>query len=381
MVICYYSDYQKIKKWNDKMDIDSMIPKLIRAGFEDDKRAFEVISISIANRIKKKNPKIAEEINNIICYKDLGTSTYRSIGMNDLPTTKKNSENLVTIEEVDEIEMPILDKQIYNEYTRFILEQDKKNELMNHGVKASNTILLYGEPGVGKTYSAKWLAYKLNKPLINLNLATVISSLLGETGNNIKSVLDYAKTTEGVLFLDEFDSIAKKRDDDRDVGELKRIVNVLLKELEQWPTNGIVIAATNHPNLLDKAIWRRFDLKINLPMPNQEIRELIIKRELGDSDYINDEFIKLMSLLTEDVNSAEIVRYCTNIKKSYILYGTIVDFSSLKELIDKFYSNKKIDKSSMCKMIKTAIPKIRVEDISELTDIPKSSIYRYLKNN
>lgn len=363
------------------MDIDSMIPKLIRAGFEDDKRAFEVISISIANRIKKKNPKIAEEINNIICYKDLGTSTYRSIGMNDLPTTKKNSENLVTIEEVDEIEMPILDKQIYNEYTRFILEQDKKNELMNHGVKASNTILLYGEPGVGKTYSAKWLAYKLNKPLINLNLATVISSLLGETGNNIKSVLDYAKTTEGVLFLDEFDSIAKKRDDDRDVGELKRIVNVLLKELEQWPTNGIVIAATNHPNLLDKAIWRRFDLKINLPMPNQEIRELIIKRELGDSDYINDEFIKLMSLLTEDVNSAEIVRYCTNIKKSYILYGTIVDFSSLKELIDKFYSNKKIDKSSMCKMIKTAIPKIRVEDISELTDIPKSSIYRYLKNN
>ena len=71
------------------MDIDSMIPKLIRAGFEDDKRAFEVISISIANRIKKKNPKIAEEINNIICYKDLGTSTYRSIGMNDLPTTKK----------------------------------------------------------------------------------------------------------------------------------------------------------------------------------------------------------------------------------------------------------------------------------------------------
>ena len=298
------------------MDIDSMIPKLIRAGFEDDKRAFEVISISIANRIKKKNPKIAEEINNIICYKDLGTSTYRSIGMNDLPTTKKNSENLVTIEEVDEIEMPILDKQIYNEYTRFILEQDKKNELMNHGVKASNTILLYGEPGVGKTYSAKWLAYKLNKPLINLNLATVISSLLGETGNNIKSVLDYAKTTEGVLFLDEFDSIAKKRDDDRDVGELKRIVNVLLKELEQWPTNGIVIAATNHPNLLDKAIWRRFDLKINLPMPNQEIRELIIKRELGDSDYINDEFIKLMSLLTEDVNSAEIVRYCTNIKKA-----------------------------------------------------------------
>lgn len=363
------------------MDIDSMIPKLIRAGFEDDKRAFEVISISIANRIKKKNPQIAEEINNIICYKDLGTSAYRSIGMNDLPTAKKNNENLVTIEELDEIDVPILDNKVYSEYTRFLLEQEKKEKLMNYGIKASNTILLYGEPGVGKTYSAKWLAYKLNKPLINLNLATVISSLLGETGNNIKSVLDYAKMSNGVLFLDEFDSIAKKRDDDRDVGELKRIVNVLLKELEQWPINGIVIAATNHPELLDKAIWRRFDLKINLPMPSQEIRYLIIQRELDGIEHVNSEFIKLMSYLTEDINAAEIVRYCTNIKKSYVLYDNIIDSNSLKPLIENLYENKKIDKCNLCKLIKSAVPQIKVENISELTNIPTSSVYRYLKNN
>ncbi|EHK2354967.1 ATP-binding protein [Clostridium perfringens] len=363
------------------MDIDSMVPKLIRAGFEDDKRAFEVISISIANRMKRKNPKIAEEINNIICYKDLGTSAYRSIGMNDLPTTKKDNENLVTIDEVDELNEPILDERIKSEYSRFLLEQEKKEELMKYGIKASNTILLYGEPGVGKTYSAKWLAYKLNKPLINLNLATVVSSLLGETGSNIKSVLDYAKRNNGVLFLDEFDSIAKKRDDDRDVGELKRIVNVLLKELEQWPINGIVIAATNHPELLDKAIWRRFDLKINLPMPNQEIRYLIIKRELAEIEYIDNSFIELMSYLTKDINAAEIVRYCTNIKKNYILYGNIIDVNSLKPLIENIYNDKKIDKCNLCKMIKSSLPRIKVDDISELTGVPTSSIYRYLKNN
>lgn len=363
------------------MDIESMMPKLIRAGFEDDKRAFEVISISIANRMKKKNPKIAEEINNIICYKDLGTSSYRSIGMSDLPTTKKNNENLVTIEEVDEVDEPILDEEIHNEYSRFLLEQDKKEALMEYGVKPSNTILLYGEPGVGKTYSAKWLAYKLNKPLINLNLATVVSSLLGETGSNIKSVLDYAKRNNGVLFLDEFDSIAKKRDDDRDVGELKRIVNVLLKELEQWPLNGIVIAATNHPELLDKAIWRRFDLKLNLPMPSREIRYLIIKRELAAIESINNTFIELMAFLTVDINAAEIVRYCTNIKKNYVLYGNAIEVNSLKPLIENIYKDKKIDKNNLCKMMKLSFPQIKVEEISELTDIPASSIYRYLKNN
>lgn len=361
------------------MNVEGMIPKLIRAGFENDKRAFEVISIAIANRLKKQNPKVAEEINSIICYKDLGTSAYRSIGMSDLPTTRKNNENLVDIEEIDDIKEPILNEEIRAEYARLLLEQEKKDELMRFGVKAANTILLYGEPGVGKTHSAKWLAYKMNKPLINLNLATVVSSLLGETGSNIKSVLDYAKLNNGILFLDEFDSIAKKRDDDRDVGELKRIVNVLLKELEQWPVNGIVIAATNHPELLDKAIWRRFDLKINLPMPNKEIRSLLIHRELSDIKYINNTFMDLLADLTEDINAAEIVRYCTNIKKDYVLYGSYSSTEAIKKLIRNISSKKSIDKGNLCKMIKESLPNIKVDEIADLTEIPASSIYRYLR--
>ncbi len=361
----------------DKMNLETMIPKLIRAGIENDKRAFEVISIAIAKKIKKTNPKIAEEINNIMCYKDLGTSAYRSIGLEDIPKTKKNNQNLVTIEEVDEISEPILENIIKEQYDKFLLEQENKEKLMNFGVKASNTILLYGEPGVGKTYSAKWLAYKLKKPLINLNLATVVSSLLGETGSNIKSVLDYAKTVNGVLFLDEFDAIAKKRDDDKDIGELKRIVNVLLKELEQWPVNGIVIAATNHPELLDKAIWRRFDLKLNIPLPNQIIRYSIIDRELKELSFIKNEIKMIMSYLMDNVNAAEIVRYCTNIKKDYILYD---EFDITKE-IKKILNNKvggKIDRKKLCVDIHTVFPKMTASKISELTDIPKSSVYRYI---
>lgn len=357
------------------MKIEQMIPKLIRAGFEDDKRAFEVISSSIASRLKKTNPKISEEINNIICYKGLGTSSYRAIGMNDIPKTKKTNYDLVTIEEPDEIEEPILDESIKIQYERFILEQENKEKLMNFQVKASNTIILYGEPGVGKTYSAKWLSYKLNKPLLNLNLATVVSSLLGETGSNIKSVLDYAKTTECILFLDEFDSIAKKRDDDKDIGELKRIVNVLLKELEQWPINGIVIAATNHPNMLDKAIWRRFDLKIEIPLPEKNIRYEIIKREFKNVDFINKYIISLLSELTDNMNSAEIVRLCSNIKKNYILYNQELNVKNILSLINK----DKIENKKLCKLLKELFPQIKANEISKLTGIPASSIYRYIK--
>ena len=120
-------------------------------------------------------------------------------------------------------------------------------------------------------------------------------------------------------------------------------------------------------------------MKINLPMPSQEIRYLIIKRELLGVEYINNTFIELMSYLTEDVNAAEIVRYCTNIKKNYVLYGNIIESNLLKPLIENIYKDKRIDKCRLCRMIKESLPEMKVDDISELTGIPSSSIYRYLK--
>lgn len=358
------------------MDVYKMIPKLIRAGVENDKRAFEIISLTIGKKMKKMNPEISDEINRILCYKDLGTSSYRSIGVADIPVAKNKNGNLVQIDEVGELEEPILPINIVNDIEKFILEQNCKEDLLKFGVKPANSILLSGEPGVGKTYTAKWISQMLNKPLITLNLATVVSSLLGETGNNIKSVIDYAKQNNGILFLDEFDAIAKRRDDERELGELKRIVNVLLKELEEWPMNSIVIAATNHPELLDKAIWRRFDYKIEIPIPDYLHREAIIQRELGNIEFVDCSQIKLLSYLTQGINAAEIVRLCSNIKKDYILFGKKIDKAFLYKIIEK---NNNFDKVEICKFLKNAIPNLRVEDIAELTNIPTSSIYRYLK--
>ena len=125
------------------------------------------------------------------------------------------------------------------------------------------------------------MAKELGIPLVVLDLATSISSYLGKTGANLRRSLDYARSTPCLLLLDEFDSIAKRRDDASDVGELKRIVNVLLKELEEWPLHSVLVAATNHPEMLDPAIQRRFDVVAQLQLPGKSERLAILGISLG----------------------------------------------------------------------------------------------------
>ena len=121
----------------------------------------------------------------------------------------------------------------------------------------------------------------LNMPLVTLDLASAISSYLGRSGQNIKSLFEFTKSQNVILFLDEIDAIAKKRDDASDLGELKRLVNVLLKELEDCPVTCVIIGATNHPELLDRAIWSIFDREINVSMPALDQRKELLLRGLG----------------------------------------------------------------------------------------------------
>lgn len=360
------------------MKVIEVIPQLIRASLEKDQNSVEVISLTISNMIRNKHPQISEEIDKVLFDKNLGSSAYRSIGLSDIPTDKKNNQNLIDIKEVNEIDRPILSQENTDILEKFIKEQSKKLDLMKLGLKPTNSILFFGEPGVGKTYSAMWLSSQLKKPLVVLDLATVMSSYLGETGNNIKKVLDYAKDNDCILFLDEFDAIAKTRTDDRELGEIKRIVNVLLKELEEWPIGSIIIAATNHEELLDKAIWRRFDLKVHLDLPNHEARMIIIKREFEKiNQNIDYEIFDLLAEALKDENGAEIVRVCTEIKREHVLGGQPI----AKVLVEKCckYINK-WDKQSKVELIKKMNASgLTVKEINELTQISISTVYRYLE--
>lgn len=361
----------------DKMNVVEVIPQLIRASMEKDESSVEVISLTIANMIRNKYSKIAEEIDKILFDKNVGNNAYRSIGLSDIPTDKKNNENLINIKEATKIPMPILSSENEEKLRKFLKEQEKKLELIKIGLKPANSILLFGEPGVGKTYSATWLASILKKPLVVLDLATIMSSYLGETGTNIKKVLDYAKQNDCVLFLDEFDAIAKTRTDSRELGEMKRIVNVLLKELEEWPIGSIVVAATNHDELLDKAIWRRFDLKIHLDLPDKEARKNIIIREFKELNNINVNIIDLLVMVLEGENGAEIVRVCTEIKRDYVIYDEPIDILLIKRCNKSILKLDKKMKLGIVKELRNQ--KYNTNEIESFTRIPKSTLYKYYK--
>lgn len=179
---------------------------------------------------------------------------------------------------------PILHEHTAQVVDSLLEERRSESALAAEGIVPSRSVLLVGPPGVGKTLTARWLASQLQLPLMTLDLAAVMSSYLGKTGNNLRAVLDYAKEVECILLLDEFDAVAKRRDDAAEIGELKRLVTVLLQEVDLWPPTGLLIAATNHPELLDPAIWRRFDVVAKLALPDVDQISDFLHAKMRDSD-------------------------------------------------------------------------------------------------
>lgn len=361
------------------MMIEEMIPKLIRAGFENDMKTFESVALTITRKLKKEYPELSKEIANSIAYKNIGSSALRAIGVQPTPVDKETRYSLARTEEPDEVLEPVLDEVTMQHLMRFIKERHMSDKLIAEGVNPPTSLLFYGPPGVGKTYIAKWLSYKLNMTLITLDLASSISSYLGRTGQNVKSLLDYARSFDSILFLDEFDAIAKRRDDQSDLGELKRIVNVLLKELETWPANCIVIAATNHPELLDKAIWRRFDRVMEIKVPDLTERKLLLERHLSNFNTDLDILIEELAQYMENISPADICKYCEHVKRRYIIDKEEPKFIMVSELskIRSIVTSK--EKSKLCMLLKKCMPNIPVREISNITGFPPTTVQRYLK--
>ncbi len=158
-----------------------------------------------------------------------------------------------------------------------VREWSKVDELKMHNLEPANKIVLYGPPGTGKTMLAHAIAEQLRLPLVLVRLDELVSSLLGKTGKNIKDIFDIAHERPVLLFLDELDTVAKHRSDDKEQGELKRIVTVLLQNIDFFPAHSILIGATNHEETLDKAVWRRFPLKVPFSLPTVEQRRLLFE--------------------------------------------------------------------------------------------------------
>lgn len=197
------------------------------------------------------------------------------------------------------VPVPILDPAVRTAVDLIVAEHAQPHRLHEFGLSPTRAVLFTGPPGVGKTLTAGYIASELSLPLITLNLASLMSSLMGQTGKNLQDLLARAAQEPSILFLDEFDALAKSRVDTSDVGEVKRLVNVVLQQLDQWPQGGLLVAATNHPQLLDPAVHRRFDTTIEFALPGFEERERFLRLSaitaLRESDSAVREVIALVS--------------------------------------------------------------------------------------
>ena len=152
----------------------------------------------------------------------------------------------------------------------FVEEQLRADLLRSYSLEPRHKIMLVGKPGTGKTSFAEALAERLMVPLYMVRYDALIGSYLGETAMRLRQLFDFVSTRKCVLFFDEFDTIGKERGDSHELGEIKRVVSSLLLMTDSLPSYTIVIGASNHPELLDRAVWRRFQLRVELPMPNKD---------------------------------------------------------------------------------------------------------------
>jgi len=170
---------------------------------------------------------------------------------------------------IDEV---FLDDDLKVKMNQFLLEYQFKNDLLQYKLPVANKILLYGITGCGKTHMAKAIATHFNLKLVVINLATIISSKLGETAKNVEALFKEVQYEASVLLLDEFDSLGQIRDyDSNDNSEMKRVVNAIIQLMDYFPQKSILIAATNQIQMIDSALRRRFDLEFEFKLPNQNL--------------------------------------------------------------------------------------------------------------
>ena len=242
-----------------------LLVSLVRASAEGDRgRVRSVTDAIIADERAKNHHVLADRLSQVASNGAQHTKA-AFVGRTRMPWRRFATE-LVAHRRLEDL---ILSDMNLRACRELVEEQQRAPVLRAHSLEPRHRVLLVGPPGNGKTTLAEAIAEALSVPFIVVRYETMIGSYLGETASRLKHIIDYARTTPCILFFDEFDAVAKERGDTHETGEIKRVVTSLLMQVDGLPSYTVTVAATNHPELLDRAVWRRFQLRLSLEAPTE----------------------------------------------------------------------------------------------------------------
>jgi len=316
------------------------IKSLIKSfGDGDESRFFATAMQIAASEARKGHTTFAQELKNLIEKAKKG----RSETFIDRGKTISISKPKRELNELIEVFQPkiklndmVLDSEVKMSLDRVIKEQRKIELLRQHNLTPRRKLLLTGLPGCGKTMTAQALAGELGLAVFIIRLDGLISKFMGESIAKLRMIFDAMEDHRGVYLFDEFDSIGAQRDQGQDVGEIKRVLNSFLINIEKDQSNSIVIAATNLPESLDKALFRRFDDIIRYPLPEVGEIKKVLTKNLSEFSLSTKTSLDKIAKEAIGLSYSDIVRACEEAIKEMIIMGkSKIPVTSLLTSIEK----------------------------------------------
>ena len=307
---------------------------LLRSHLEGDEDLFYSVAMQVAaHEARLGHGKLAEELRKMV-----DNAKSRRSANSPVPINRPRGElaNLLEISyPKTRLAQMILGKNLSNQIQRILREQRNAGRILEHGLAPRRKLLLIGPPGTGKTLTASVLASELGLPLLQVRLDGLITRFMGETAAKLRQVFDSTNKTRGVYFFDEFDAIGPERGLANDVGEIRRILNSFLQMIEQDRSHSLVISATNHPGLLDQALFRRFDDVLHYELPDcRQIAELL-KRRLS-KNTLEKVLWKSLAETAIGLSYAEVARVADEVlKEALICRREHVRKSDIRTMLDE----------------------------------------------
>jgi SpoVK/Ycf46/Vps4 family AAA+-type ATPase len=311
-----------------------ILRQLVKAGAAGDSEAFRQASEAIIREERQKQHHLLANDLEQILYgqaKPLAPAALSRL-LPAIPTDKERGLPLLDIRQPQRnLEELILSESGLAAIEELLEEHRRQDILHTYGLQPSAKVLFFGPPGCGKTLAAEVIACELNLPLAIVRLDALVSSYLGETAANLRKVFDFIAQYPLIALFDEFDALGKERSDNTEHGELRRVVNAVLQMMDAYRGKSIILAATNHEQILDTAVWRRFDDTLEFPLPTAELLTKVLQLKLRGVRRQFDIDAKDTHSLFQGLSPADIERIVRRAMKRMILRNQ--EFLGMKELI------------------------------------------------